>query len=146
MAKKKPAAKQPKVKAGFKGPAGREPRARVESAQGMNPSWAFSIIDFDGPWCCTRMDQETLLEVVQRLRNLESMTWGEIEGRHHHAVEVSSLAPEAQRRLADLQLDDVDELFSLRINGPSRVWGIRVHHVLKLLWWDPRHEVCPVTK
>lgn len=112
----------------------------------MNPAWAFGIIDFDGPWCCKRMEQRTLLEVVERLRHFESMTWGEIEGRQNHAIEVSSLVREARNRLVEIGQDDVDELFSLRINGPSRVWGIRVHHVLRLLWWDPNHAVCPVTK
>ena len=33
-----------------------------------------------------------------------------------------------------------------RISGPGRVWGIREEHVLDLLWWDPRHEVCPSPK
>jgi hypothetical protein len=92
------------------------------------------------------MDQRTLLEVVQRLRAFESVTWAEIEGRQNHAVEVSSLIPAAQNRLVEIGQDDVDTLFSLRINGPSRVWGIRAQHVLKLLWWDPNHAICPTTK
>jgi hypothetical protein len=40
----------------------------------------------------------------------------------------------------------VHECFSLRINSPARVWGIRDEYVLRVLWRDPRHEVCPSKK
>ena len=69
-------------------------------------------------------------------------------GTNSHLVSVEKLMPEARRRLADLRLwedlwEDLEELLSLRLTGKRRVWGILVGHSLKLLWYDPRHEVCP---
>lgn len=43
-------------------------------------------------------------------------------------------------------MDDVDDLYQLHVTGPKRVWGIRFGPYLKLLWWDPDHQVYPVRK
>jgi hypothetical protein len=51
--------------------------------------------------------------------------------------------PDARKRLEQLRLDDTDELFSLRLNGQERLWGIRSNDIFSLLWWDPKHEICP---
>jgi len=39
--------------------------------------------------------------------------------------------------------DAVEDLFSLRLTGKKRLWGIRDRHVFKVFWWDPEHGVCP---
>ncbi len=31
-------------------------------------------------------------------------------------------------------------------NGKQRIWGIKDRNILKVLWWDPDHEVCPSLK
>jgi hypothetical protein len=82
-------------------------------------------------------------EVLTRLGRFESMTWREIDGpTGSHGVAFQSLIRNAQR-LIEIEQDDAAEYFSLRINGPARVWGIRDGHTLKILWWDPEHEICP---
>ncbi len=52
----------------------------------------------------------------------------------------------AQSRLLHLKLDDEEELFRFRLDGESRVWGIREGRVFRILWWDPGHEICPSAK
>jgi len=43
------------------------------------------------------------------------------------------------------RLDELtDDLFSLRLEGDMRIWGIRLGRVLQLVWYDPRHEVYPL--
>ncbi len=61
-------------------------------------------------------------------------------------MEIAKLSAEARQRLVELRQDDVDELFSLRMTGRRRVWGFREANVLRFLWWDPDHQVCPVDK
>lgn len=92
------------------------------------------------------IDGKLLLEIRDKLRNFESMTWGEIMGRESHLVPTKSLCKKAIERLAELNLDELEELFSLRLSGRERVWGVLEHNVLTLLWWDPDHEVCPSLK
>lgn len=101
-------------------------------------------MDLGGPWCWTALGGALLGEVLARFRDYESMTWEQIDGpTGSHGVEPWKLSREAQLRLAAIRQDDASELFSLRITGRRRVWGILDEHVLRLLWWDPEHQVCP---
>ncbi|MDB5002120.1 MAG: hypothetical protein JWQ34_345 [Mucilaginibacter sp.] len=91
-------------------------------------------------------------EVIPKLKSLEGFNWHELERQQfgkqnktkHHNVSVSKICKDAQKRLEELKLDDCDELFSLRLSGTFRIWGIRQFGFLQLLWIDPDHEVYPV--
>lgn len=92
------------------------------------------------------------VEIYPKLKIYEALNWHELErelyGQHtrktkHHAVQVDKLAPEAIERLKKLKLDDLEELYSLRLTGKIRVWGIRKFGFLQLLWFDFEHAVCP---
>jgi hypothetical protein len=74
------------------------------------------------------------------------MHWHEIEGKQHHSIGIESLSKEATDRLAEIKQDDIAEIFSFRLQGAHRVFGIRDRSVVKLLWWDPEHGVCPSLK
>jgi hypothetical protein len=94
-----------------------------------------------------RLDGATLLWVLGKLGNFETMTWAEIEAAGSHLVRNDSgLSKAARDRLAEIELDEADTLFSLRLGGQPRIWGIRMGGVLKVMWWDPKHEVYPAPK
>jgi hypothetical protein len=98
-------------------------------------------------WGWDKIDKDLFFkEIVPKLQNFESMTWGEILNRQNHEIDISEICPEARKRLSALNLDDYDKLISLRLTGPQRVWGIRNKDILKLLWWDPEHKVYPSFK
>ena len=103
-------------------------------------------MDARSDWCWSKINGAKLLEVVQRLGAFEKMTWTEIERGGSHQVEKHRLCKAARDRLLTIQQDDVDELFSLRLTGTNRIWGIRVEGTLRILWWDPEHKVCPSPK
>jgi len=112
------------------------------------PSWVLSIMDIDGPWGW-KIDANKMLEIRQTLSNYESMNWREILQNHNsgcHSIPTSKICKEAQVRLVELRQDDTDDLISLRKTGKERIWGIKDRDVLKILWWDPNHEVYPVEK
>ena len=48
--------------------------------------------------------------------------------------------------LKRLKIDDIDSLFSLRLDGTLRIFGIRKQNYLQILWVDQNHEVCPSKK
>jgi len=90
-----------------------------------------------------------LQEIQQKLSSFEAMTWNEIlvtAKKQNHSVPCEDLCKKAQDRLAELRLDDVDELVSLHLSGRERVWGIRSHNVLTALWWGSDHSICPSLK
>lgn len=107
------------------------------------PSWQFHLLDFDGPYCPKSIHGQLLLEIHSKLKEFESMTWADIEGKRHHFVTYESLSDVAKQRLKDIGMDDLEQLFSLRLTGKQRIYGPRIGPVLKVLWWDPRHEACP---
>lgn len=127
--------KEPRVDA----PIDREPDRAI--------SWHVRILDRGGLWPWTGIDAATLWsELHQKLGNFETMRWSEILGPNNHPVKIEDLCPEARKRLQEIKQDDVDDLVSLRLAGKKRVWGIRDGNVLKILWWDPDHQVCPSLK
>lgn len=91
-------------------------------------------------------------EILPKLKELEKINWFELEKQQfgskgktkHHFIEVSKIIPEAKKRLEQLKLDDHDELFSIRLSGAFRIWGIRQFGYLQILWFDQGHEICPV--
>lgn len=80
------------------------------------------------------------------------MTWGELlkaaggrkNGNNHHQIDVAACCDEAQRRLQALHLDDIDQLFSLRLTGKWRLFGMKDGRVLRFLWCDQEHTVYPL--
>lgn len=105
------------------------------------PSWRFSTVDKAGPFAWPSGTQ-TEMEILEKLSNFDSMRWADIEGPDHHSIEVGKLSKPAQDRLDAIQQDDLDEVFSFHFSGKRRIIGIRDNNVVKLLWWDPEHQVC----
>ena len=126
----------------------------VPSSNHEAPVFLFTTMDCDGPWGLRRlMGADLCSAIFPKLRNFETMTWANIiqqsgggsSGTNSHPVKVASLASDAKKRLAEISQDDVEELFSLRLDGRKRIWGKREGRTLKILWYDPKHEVCPST-
>ena len=118
----------------------------VENYDLVEPVWHIQTLDKEGPYGWRGVDSNTFWdEIHPKLRDFESMRWIDLLGpKKSHNIPVSTLSREARKRLTELELDDLDHLFSLRLTGSERIWGIRVKNILKILWWDPDHAVCPV--
>lgn len=126
------------------------PDARLD----RKPIWRTGMIDWDGQWGWANADPlGTIKDVFAKLASFETMTWSSIfsathgtskRRRCHHHIEVARLSAPAQRRLAELKIEDRDELFVFRISSRKRIWGIRDSEEFHVLWWDPDHTVYPV--
>ncbi len=92
------------------------------------------------------LDGHTLFKIQGRLASLETMTWNEIFGRQHHQIPINRICRAARQRLEAIGQDDIERVVSLRLEGGKRVWGILEMGVLRLLWWDPEHQICPSMK
>lgn len=113
-----------------------------ESVEDQKPLWSFVLLDLGGPWCFGHIRGNQLVRVLGRLRSFESMTWTEIEqGTGSHFVACDQIISEAHKRLEQLRLDDIERLFSLRMEGKPRIWGIRVGNILRIIWWDAEHKI-----
>ncbi len=128
-------------------PTDKTPRRQCSDCDLTNhqkPTWRLSAMDMEGPFGWGELMGAGIFwdEIFPKLKEFESMTWGEIEGRRHHAISVDGLSRKARARLREIQMDDIDEVFSFALAGTHRIIGIRDRHALKILWWDPHHQVC----
>ena len=151
MAKnKKIVRKKPKINKGIKSQLlSKEVRQKenIESSLSHNPVWQLSLIDSDGGWGWKKIGKDRWLNLVlPKLRDFEKMTWAEIEGSQSHFINTNSISKDAQKRLADLNLDDLDQVFSLRLQGKPRLIGKRIGYIFQIIWFDFDHEVCPSKK
>ncbi len=138
-------AKQPshkEIPSGKKYPRGAEKAEQVPDLI----SWHIRVVDKGGSWGWEQITRLIFDGILTKMSNFETMKWSEILNRNNHAVPISDLCPEARERLKEVRQDDVDELISLHLTGKNRIWGIRDQNILKILWWDPEHTVCPSLK
>jgi hypothetical protein len=106
-----------------------------ESTDKQTPAWQFHKRDRDhAEWGWDKLSHQDFCTLVHdSLANFETMTWGEIfkavgdkkSGNKHHNVAVQGCSKEAQKRLQELNADDLDEIFSLRLTNKHRLWGVK---------------------
>jgi hypothetical protein len=103
-------------------------------------------MEFHDPFGWHEVDADTLRIVHSKLAEFERLTWREIlsPDTGNHQMPTDRICKEAQERLRELKLDEVDSLISLRLKRRVRVWGLMDRGVLNLLWWDPEHGVYPM--
>ena len=120
-----------------------------ESFYQSRPAWRVGIMEMVDPFGWHQIHGNKLTDLREKLGHFESMTWSEIlirDKRRNHFIPRKDICKAAQDRLVSMRQDDVDELVSLRLSGPERVWGILDGDILRVVWWDPEHRVCPSIK
>ena len=112
----------------------------------MQPAWRFNKAPgTERRWSIFRENHRHFVEVIiPKLSAYEKMTWAEIKGPSHN-VSCDKCIKDAQKELQDLHIY-YDEIFSLRLTGEKRIWGILEKGVLNILWYDEKHEICPSHK
>ncbi len=110
-------------------------------------AWRFNAVDKNGPFSWLELsDPAEYKAVIEALADIETMQEAALDARGCHFISLSKLAKVAQDRLTELQLDDLDELYSIRLNGRGRVFCVHRPKYMRVLWFDPDHQVCPSVK
>jgi hypothetical protein len=117
--------------------------ANPESYLQKAPSWGFTHMRLDGPYGWNNCDAVTFINLIlPKLKSYESMSWAEIQGKNSHFIDVKDICDKAKKCLLEQQQDDIDQVFSLRMEGRPRLFGIVHEGVFKSLWYDPQHQIC----
>lgn len=120
------------------------PVSQTLPAMSEKITWCFSIIDLHGPYCFSKIKSpEGLIDLLDKLRNYEARNYFEIVGDKSHWISVQSCDKQAIDRPKEIKLDDIDQIFSLRLTGKCRVHGLWQGRRFLILWYDPEHAVCP---
>jgi hypothetical protein len=110
-------------------------------------SWRFSKADLGGPYHCCNFSHDDYKLIWDRLRAFEGMNIDAFKRDGSlHDITPDKLSPDAQNRLNELQLDDVDTVYSFHIKGKCRLWCIRHLNIFCILWWDREHKAYLVPK
>jgi hypothetical protein len=131
-----------------------------EATDHQTVAWRISSFDWAGDWGDNALSGCDFKHLIRDwCHNFESQTWAELMraaggravGTNHHAIPIEGLSKIARKRLEDLKKDDLDSLFSFRIDGTTRLYGIRERRAFCALWYDPWHDdqdkaVCPSPK
>jgi hypothetical protein len=118
----------------------------------MTPVWRFRDFDWDGPWgleSCADRIANMRSHIEAHLSSFETMTWeeilranggrGEKGGNNSHPIAREKFKKEVQERLAEKQIF-ADDLFSLRLDAGTRVYGVRELNCLRVVFFDPYHK------
>ena len=135
-------------------PTGRKQSKSVEQGNNLyqlQPKWSFVKCDMDHEKWGIFHNVEHLGQMLARFKEWERITWGEIltttAGRNSntqsHPMPIGVLKKEAQKRIAELNLNEFDTLYSLTMTGRQHVWGIMIEETgtFELLWYDANHEI-----
>lgn len=117
------------------------------------PTWAFHRCDLEYKKWSIKECNSFYDDIISKLASYEGLTWAEIQaasggkrkGTNNHFEDIAEMTIEAQKRARDLHLD-VDQLFSLRLTGEMRLYGIVDRGVFYVLWLDKYHEIYPSSR
>lgn len=114
-----------------------------DSIMGCHPSWGFITCDQDGAWAFShdRLGEVFWTDIFPKLRELESMTWGQITinaKKQNHSMNIDSLNKVARDRLIQLHIE-AESILSLRLGGTLRLYGFMVGSAYNILWYDDDH-------
>ena len=116
----------------------------ADSFNSLHPSWRLTNLQLVDPYGWHALSFAKIQEIRAKLAEYEKKDWNEIlirEKKRNKSVLVGDLkCPKAKKWLAD-NMPDQEEIWSLRLAGAERIWGIYSQGVFSLIWWDPNHLI-----
>ncbi len=124
----------------------KKPRAEELPNDNLRPEFKTEKMDMNGKWGWSSFEALNIKHFLGKLFESQKLTWQELRQNGSHQISVDQIVTDARKRLQILQLDEWEELYSIRIAGKPRLWGIKESSIFWILWWDPNHEICPSNK
>lgn len=118
---------------------------KPESYLNKRPVWAFGRCDRNHDRWTIGSSPDFYNEILHKLVSFEGQSWSEIKIRDkkkNHYIPMSELCTEAQKRAETIHLHE-DELFSLRLDGTLRLFGVIDDGIFNIIWYDSNHYICP---
>jgi hypothetical protein len=109
--------------------------------------FGLQLLDHGGPYAWSNALAAHIKAIAAKCKGWESMTPAAVfSASGNKPIPWESFSGPAQKRLVEIELDDYDGLWELRVSGKQRLWGILDRNIFYIVWWDPEHEVCPALK
>lgn len=151
MAKSKKVVKQKETASNIKSPKAIE---NPQSFYDMHPIWSFKLLDNSYTKWGFVHTNDLYNDIIVKLKDYEGMTWGDVikasggraHGNNNHYENISDLIPEAQKRWREIRLEEYDRVFSLRLTGEQRLYGVLLDGIFRIVWFDQHHEIYTTQK
>jgi hypothetical protein len=123
------------------------PGARVEPEKEACVVFGLQLMDHEGPFGWSELTPDDIKTIRDKCRSWETMTVVELlQVASTKPIPAEKFEADAQKRVKEIELDDYDGFWELRLGGKPRIWGVLRQNVFYLVWWDPLHLVCPAHK
>ena len=112
--------------------------------------WSFERIDRNGEFAFDTNRQDfDVKDFLSKLLEFSTMTWQELfpkddKKSRHHPLSPESFSKQAIERINFMKLEDeTDSIYSLALNGQTRLIGIRKGAIFQVIWYDANHKFAP---
>lgn len=106
--------------------------------------WRLQRLQLVDPYGWHQLSAEQLLYIRGKLVEFEAKDWNQIfvvEKKHNHSIPVGELDCPHAREWLRRNMPDQDQLWTLRLSGKERIWGVLREGVFHLIFWDPEHRI-----
>ena len=120
-----------------------------ESYMHRKMAWRIGRIQLADPFGWHELDLSGILAIQNKLASFEGMTFGEVflEGnKRNHEIPVDSIPNKIARQWIIKNLPGQTSLWTLRLTGAQRIWGILGDGAYQIVFWDPQHHIYPTSK
>lgn len=121
----------------------------VSSYDDRKASWRVGRIQMVDPYGWHDVSSVDLGRIKARLSELEKLTWKDIfvrDARYNHQIEVNKLKCSEARKWMKQHMPDQPYLWTLRLTGAERIWGIFSEGAYLVIFWDPQHLIWEIPK
>lgn len=129
------------------------PKELSEELDDERPSWSFVVGSRD--FYRIPESGDDLAEIITHLRSFEGMTIREMLNNRctsnsmllacYNIDECRAIMLPKAIEYLDKFHEDTEEVYRFRLGNKKRLFALRQGSVFALLWWDPKHEIYPIS-
>lgn len=106
-------------------------------------SWSLAKVDLESDWGLHHFGTDHFWEVMPQMKQLDGRTIHELlESAQLKDIPTEHLKFGPAQRLQEMELDDTDTLWEVRLSNKRRIWGQVSRATFSIIWWDPDESVC----
>ncbi|QMV18848.1 hypothetical protein GOB94_09255 [Granulicella sp. 5B5] len=112
-------------------------------------AWRVAKIQLTDPYGWHEISANDASQIKVKLAVFEKNSWKELfvrDARFNHRIQSDQLkCPIARKWMAE-NMPDQPYLWTLRLSGSERIWGILSEGAYQVLFWDPQHLIWEVPR
>lgn len=116
----------------------------VVSVMDRKAAWRINRIQMVDPYGWHELSLAQIRYIKSKLSEYERRTWNEIfiKDKHwNHPLSVSEFKCSKAKKWMQVNMPDQDQLWTLRLSGAERIWGVFGDGIYLVLFWDPKHLI-----